>query len=416
MIFKIHKRGQGAGAGPVEYLLGKNRDRERASVLRGNPDQTIELIDSLDFARKYTSGVLSFEEPDISEEQKQQIMDSLESHLMAGMDKQQYEILWVQHQDKDRLELNFVIPNVELQTGKRLQPYYDRADRKRTEAWQEITNNDFGLSDPNDPEKRRTFNYGRNLPKQKKEAIETITNALTTLMEAGEIQNRTDVVNSLKENGFNVTRETKKSISITLPGDTRATRLSGAIYEQSFTTANGVREKIEAEIREYRQKREHRVQAARNVYQEAHERKSEYHRERFEYERNKVSRVVKQKHQQLRKGIEQRTNKNNAGVQHGADFGAFSGNYNNNDIAEIKHHQLVDRVNKHERNTEAASLNNQTIGAEIRATTSGTSGAIERLAEAIKRYAETVRIACTIGGRKRENSRNRGYEGSKMRF
>ncbi|MGK3295905.1 hypothetical protein ACSLNR_28615, partial [Escherichia coli] len=40
-------------------------------------------------------------------------------------------ILWVEHQDKGRLELNFVIPNMELANGKRLQPYYDRADRPR---------------------------------------------------------------------------------------------------------------------------------------------------------------------------------------------------------------------------------------------------------------------------------------------
>ena len=39
--------------------------------------------------------------------------------------KNQYSILWVEHQDKGRLELNFVIPNMELQSGKRLQPYYD---------------------------------------------------------------------------------------------------------------------------------------------------------------------------------------------------------------------------------------------------------------------------------------------------
>ncbi|WP_460182066.1 hypothetical protein, partial [Escherichia coli] len=37
-------------------------------------------------------------------------------------EKNQYSILWVEHQDKGRLELNFVIPNMELQTGKRLQP------------------------------------------------------------------------------------------------------------------------------------------------------------------------------------------------------------------------------------------------------------------------------------------------------
>ncbi|MGK3325838.1 hypothetical protein ACSLPB_29600, partial [Escherichia coli] len=45
------------------------------------------------------------------------------SACLPGLEKNQYSILWVEHQDKGRLELNFVIPNMELQTGKRLQPY-----------------------------------------------------------------------------------------------------------------------------------------------------------------------------------------------------------------------------------------------------------------------------------------------------
>jgi hypothetical protein len=37
----------------------------------------------------------------------------------------------VEHADKGRLELNLLpIPNTELLTGRRLQPYYDRADRR----------------------------------------------------------------------------------------------------------------------------------------------------------------------------------------------------------------------------------------------------------------------------------------------
>ncbi|MGU0043982.1 hypothetical protein ACVXHA_22160 [Escherichia coli] len=58
---------------------------------------------------------------------------SFERVLMPGLEKNQYSILWVEHQDKGRLELNFVIPNMELQSGK-LQPYYDRADRPRIDA------------------------------------------------------------------------------------------------------------------------------------------------------------------------------------------------------------------------------------------------------------------------------------------
>nr|WP_252988448.1 hypothetical protein [Shigella flexneri] len=33
---------------------------------------------------------------------------------------------------------------MELQTGKRLQPYYDRADRPRIDAWQTLVNHHTG--------------------------------------------------------------------------------------------------------------------------------------------------------------------------------------------------------------------------------------------------------------------------------
>jgi hypothetical protein len=79
-------------------------------------------------------------------------MASFERVLMPGLDKDQYSVLWVEHQDKGRLELNFLIPNTELLTGKRLQPYYDRADRPRIDAWQTIVNGRLGLHDPNAPE------------------------------------------------------------------------------------------------------------------------------------------------------------------------------------------------------------------------------------------------------------------------
>lgn len=53
----------------------------------------------------------------------------LGAEVLTGLDKEQYNICWIQHTDKNRLELNFFILNVELSTEKRLQPYYDKADR-----------------------------------------------------------------------------------------------------------------------------------------------------------------------------------------------------------------------------------------------------------------------------------------------
>ncbi|HFP9581134.1 TPA: relaxase/mobilization nuclease domain-containing protein, partial [Escherichia coli] len=106
---------------------------------------------------------------------REKVMASFERVLMPGLEKNQYSILWVEHQDKGRLELNFVIPNMELQTGKRLQPYYDRADRPRIDAWQTLVNHHYGLHDPNAPENRRILTLSDNLPETKQALAESVT-------------------------------------------------------------------------------------------------------------------------------------------------------------------------------------------------------------------------------------------------
>jgi hypothetical protein len=145
MIVKFHPRGRGGGAGPVDYLLGKDRQREGATVLQGKPEEVRELIDASPYVKKYTSGVLSFAGRSPSRPAGK-TDGQLQRVLTPGLDKDQYSILWVEHADKGRLELNFLIPNTELLTGRRLQPYYDRADRPRIDAWQTIVNGRLGCT------------------------------------------------------------------------------------------------------------------------------------------------------------------------------------------------------------------------------------------------------------------------------
>ncbi|MFP1453930.1 hypothetical protein ACLB1N_37085 [Escherichia coli] len=57
MIVKFHARGKGGGSGPVDYLLGRERNREGATVLQGDPEEVRELIDATPFAKKCTSQV-----------------------------------------------------------------------------------------------------------------------------------------------------------------------------------------------------------------------------------------------------------------------------------------------------------------------------------------------------------------------
>ncbi|ENU61011.1 hypothetical protein F980_03331, partial [Acinetobacter lwoffii NIPH 715] len=176
MIVQFFNYGNGLSKGPLDYLLGKNRDREHAKILNGNEQEIAELIDSSPFAKKYTSGCLSFYESDFSEEAKKQVMAKFEQCLFPGMNENQYRVLWIEHKDKineetgeQRLELNFLIPNVEITTGQRLQPYYHEADLPRVDLFKKITNFEYELHDPNDPSFRQAVTTKKNLPKAVKD-------------------------------------------------------------------------------------------------------------------------------------------------------------------------------------------------------------------------------------------------------
>lgn len=279
MIVSFFARGSGGGSGPVDYLLGKDRDREKAEVLSGDPDETAALIDSSHYTKKYTSGVLSFEERQLSDETKRAVMASFEDCLFPGMDKDQYNVLWVEHTDKGRLELNFVIPNLELTTGKRLQPYYHAADFKRVDAWRTIQNLEHGFSDPEDPAKKQTLVLAKDLPRNKLEAATAINDALQGLALRGAVTCRDDVITALEQAGFEVARQTKSSISIKDPEGGRNIRLKGAIYEQDFRLSQELQGDIEQRSREHQQGATGRLEAAR---------------ERFSY-------GIKQKQQELEK-------------------------------------------------------------------------------------------------------------------
>jgi len=397
MLVKFHARGKGGGSGPVDYLLGKNRDREQATVIRGNPEQTRELIDSLDFKTKYTSGVLSFEESDIPEHQKQELMNELERHLMSGLDRDQYDCLWVQHQDKDRLELNFVIPNVELLSNKRLQPYYDKIDRARNDAFQTWVNGKYDFADPNDPSRRRTMSYAHDLPNEHKNVAEHITSGLLAITQAGEISNRDDIIKSLEDNGFTVARKTKNSISIAVPGHAKNIRLKGAIYEQDFRPSQSLRAEIEANILKYRQERKHRTEQARKLYQEKVSAKSEYNRQRYPRTSERTFSFVNKAPERAQQNIKKRTGQSNNNDQHRFDYRDFGNGNTVSTGLEISNNQLKDRVNKYERLTEANGIRHQEVGStatatkqRIRGTSESISATIKRLAGAVGDYATAV--------------------------
>jgi hypothetical protein len=258
MIVVMNRRGdskdsrRSSGGNAVkDYLLGKNNDRENARLLQGDPELTTEIINGLDFKKLYTSGTLAFvhgEGDKLSEEDKQDIIDSFEQTLFPNLEPNQYSGYWVEHTDKvndageRRLELNFVFASVELTSGKALPVYFHRNDKHLTDAWRDFTVAKYDLIDPNELDRKRTISTVKDLPKDVKEARDDLHNFIVEEIRLGNVSNRTELVQKLTDIGCEVARQTDKSISIKNPHGTRNIRLSGAIYEREFTSEKLVRE------------------------------------------------------------------------------------------------------------------------------------------------------------------------------
>ena len=290
MIVDFFRRGTGASSGSIDYLLGKNRDREHATVLQGDVNEIAGLIDTSPYVKKYTSGCLSFYEHDLLPEQKQQIMDDFEKCLFPGMTKDQYRILWVEHQDKinldtgeTRLELNFLIPNVEVNSGKRLQPFYAAADLDRVECFKQITNHIHALYDPDDPANRQATKVAKALPTNAKELKAAIEIEAALAIGEGIISDRQSLVQWLKEIGLEVTRQTPKSVSVKHKDDAKARpiRLTGAMYEQDFRYTDESADITAAASADYRAAATERYTASCERYDKMLAAKSAYHQQRY---------------------------------------------------------------------------------------------------------------------------------------
>jgi len=338
MIVKFSKHGKGKASGVLDYLLkekgskGTLVPRTHAKVLYGDPVLTEHLINTTSHKTKYKSGYLSFSEraDEISEADKKRIMQEFEAVIFCGLENDQYDILWVEHADKDiddahpvgRLELNFVIPCQELRSGKSFQPYYEPADLKRVNAWKNIINSEVKtikgepLSDPNDPERKRLVNpHNSHVPRPtpfdlktytKKDAEKdekTIANppSRTLLEEAikrrllldwqdGILMNRRRVLGRLEQWGLKINRgNSEKTLSVTSDkltdknGKPMGVRLKGGMFEKEF---NG--DQFEPEMKEEnhyvynrRVNRNERQQSDEELLANGVKIKEAYHQERY---------------------------------------------------------------------------------------------------------------------------------------
>ncbi len=337
MIVKFHRHGKGSASGALNYLLKEsaertadNVDQKRlplqprkfARVLSGDPTITKHLIDATPYQQKYKSGVLSFEKraDELTEQQKFEIMQKFEDTIFCGLERDQFDILWIEHADKDRdkanpvgrLELNFLIAGQELRSGKRLQPYYAGADLARVNAFKNVINYEYKLADPNAPDRKRLINehskgvapptpydranYTRKESKKDDEVIakprkrEDLRGAISRKMQFAfdqdMIKNRVDVLAELRKMGLNIERNrNEKSVSVSSKnlvdknGKPINIRLEGGLYEKNFEGAKYAPTVIKLEKKAYLLAAPREYERAKKILAETAEKKIQYHAE-----------------------------------------------------------------------------------------------------------------------------------------
>ncbi|MGT0056700.1 relaxase/mobilization nuclease domain-containing protein [Helicobacter pylori] len=251
-------QGGGDGDGSVNYLLNERVEQGTAKVLKGDANLTKSLLLSLTQKHKACVGCLSFEESNIDESLKYELMESFENALLTQEMQGRYNILWVEHTDKGRLELNFVIPKIDLERQKAFNPYYHKVDLKRIDIWKDCINLKHNFTNPKDLEKQHNIQQHQTKNPQNKELLATYEKLDKLIQDnLGKLFNsRDDIINFLKSNQCEVTRQGKDYISVKLPNEPKAKRLKGFYYHETFRTIADIREQL-SEVRQRESQREY---------------------------------------------------------------------------------------------------------------------------------------------------------------
>lgn len=287
--FFANKKGTGGGNASIDYLLNERTEQGTARILKGDETLTREIINSLNFKHKACVGCLSFSENDISDEDKQAIIESFETALLTPEMKDRVNVLWVEHTDKGRLELNFVIPKVDLETKKSFNPYYykNKNDFNRIDTFEDLTNAIYDFTNPKDPAKDQSIKNINHHSKTFKDHKD-LDNHFKELAINGLIKNRDELINYI-ENDLKgiveITRKGKDYLGLKLPNDKKATRYKGELYQNGnyADTFREENERKQSRAREISSSRDgENIKRLELKLAELIDKKSEFNRKRYQ--------------------------------------------------------------------------------------------------------------------------------------
>jgi hypothetical protein len=301
---KCRVTGNRGGFNAVEYVRG-NKDHEGKDrkilpeLMKGDSELMVNILDEGKYANEYVSGVLRFTERDLSKEFLYKMIKEHERMSLPGLEPHQYASLWYLHRDKDDIELHFIYSKEELTTGKKLAPYVAHKmgskeknwDYYKMDHWQNAINAEYNLGDPKHPLNRQAISKADiRLPELSKESKEGINEEVERRVNKGLITDRASLLTELgqMEGVIEVSRITKKSVSVKVEGRKAPIRLKGMVYEEGFTAENFTSTALEKEAEAYDADREERAKREREKAEKIYRYQAKVNREKFKPNEGKV--------------------------------------------------------------------------------------------------------------------------------
>ena len=211
------------------YLLNQRVNDNTAKLLKGNRELA-ESLEKLSTAKtKYFSGVLSFAEREkhFTEEEKMEIIEAFEKTFCPDdYLRERLNFTWIQHTDKKRLELNFVVNSTfrndpdKLLKDKKEFYHWHKPQIKRFDAFRDFIDAKYGLASVHENGSQHIFTVPDYQIKSRDDVETLVEMVLRANMKSNSklIESRSELIAGMKKFNINVSRETKGSISV-LPAE-----------------------------------------------------------------------------------------------------------------------------------------------------------------------------------------------------
>ena len=256
MIHKTFKGGRtysGAKA-TIAYLLDERVEEGTSRVFSGDSELTLSFIKYASRKNKWSwsSGVLAFSEI-LDDKIKVEIIEECRRILFCGLLPSEYNDLWINHEDKDRTELHYIIPRLELSTGLSFNPYFVTRDFHKKDLFQEYINLKYNLTSFKDAKEITSIHDNKHWKNYISKLKKKIDKKVLKLIKNGLINNRDEMIEYMREVGFELKYLGKESISftyeevITKEGEELNITMKGKQYGESYRDWESLEEEVKTQ-------------------------------------------------------------------------------------------------------------------------------------------------------------------------